>query len=334
VLTFNPHPTRVVAPDRTPPLLTTLESRVELMQEEGIDQVLILPFTLELAQLSPEDFVTRILVGALGARAVLVGDNFRFGHRHAGTVALLTDLGCRLGFTVEIVPAVKCRGSIVSSTGIRDLIRAGRVDLAARFLLHPYALEGEVVRGRGVGSKQTVPTLNLATTAEVLPATGVYITRTSSISAPSATSAPSNPTEEELGSSRSGTQKPEKAPRIRTDAATLTSSQISASSSVSPRLRVEAQSPSVEPLRPSLTNIGYRPTFADTPDLSIETFLLDPLAGDPPTHIRVEFLRRVRDERKFDSPEGLRAQILKDVAAANRYFRRLRSWTGRQCISC
>ena len=289
VLTFNPHPTRVVAPDRTPPLLTTLESRVELMREEVIQQVLILPFTLELAQLSPEDFVTRILVESLGARAVLVGDNFRFGHKHAGNVALLTELGRKLGFTVEIVPAVSCRGRIVSSTGIRDLIRAGRVNLATRFLLHPYALEGEVVRGRGVGSKQTVPTLNLATTAEVLPATGVYITRTSSISAPPA----------------------------------------------SQGLRVESPPTSAElPTWNSISNIGYRPTFADTPDLSIETFLLDPLVGDPPTHIRVEFLRRVRDERKFESPEALRAQILKDVAAANRYFRRLKSWTGRQCISC
>jgi riboflavin kinase/FMN adenylyltransferase len=281
VLTFDPHPTRVVAPERTPPLLTTPEARVALMQEEGIEQVLILPFNLELARLTPEDFVSRILVDALGARAVLVGDNFRFGYKHAGDVRLLTELGRKLGFIVEIVPAVTCRGRIVSSTGIRDLIRAGHVDLSARFLLHPYALEGAVVSGRGVGSKQTVPTLNLSTTAEVLPATGVYITRTSDISA-------------------------------------------------SPRLRVEKT-----PSRwNSITNIGYRPTFGDTPGLSIETFLLDSLEGDPPSHIRVEFLRRVRAERKFESPEALRAQILRDVAAANRYFRRLKAWTGHQCISC
>jgi riboflavin kinase / FMN adenylyltransferase len=272
VLTFDPHPTRVVAPDRTPPLLTTPETRVALMREEGIEQVLILPFTLELAKLSPEEFVSRILVDTLGARAVLVGDNFRFGHKHAGNVALLADLGRKLGFTVEIVPAVACRGRVVSSTGIRDLIRAGRVDLAARFLLHPYALEGEVVSGRGVGSKQTVPTLNLSTTAEVLPATGVYITRTHDLAAPREWN--------------------------------------------------------------SITNIGYRPTFGDSSELTIETFLLDPLEGDTPSHVRLEFLRRVRAERKFDTPEALRAQILKDVAAANRYFRRLKAWTGRQCISC
>jgi riboflavin kinase/FMN adenylyltransferase len=272
VLTFDPHPTRVVAPERTPPLLTTPQARVALMAEEGIEQVLILPFTRELAQVSPEEFVQRLIVDTLGARAVLVGDNFRFGHKHAGNVALLCELGRRLGFETEIVAAVSCRGDVVSSTGIRDLIRAGRVARAARFLLRPYALEGEVVHGRGVGSRQTVPTLNLSTTAEVIPAPGVYITHT-----------------RDLGSERQWN---------------------------------------------SITNVGYRPTFGDTGPLSIETFLLDPFHGETPARIRLEFLRRVRPERKFDTPEALRAQILKDAAAAQRYFRRRQAWTGRACISC
>ena len=119
----------------------------------------------------------RLLVHAC-ARAVLVGDNFRFGHKAAGNVRLLAELGARLGFTTEIVPAVSCRGRVVSSSGVRDVIRAGNVGLAARLLLRPYGIEGTVVSGRGVGSKQTVPTLNRATTAEVIPAAGVYITRT------------------------------------------------------------------------------------------------------------------------------------------------------------
>jgi riboflavin kinase/FMN adenylyltransferase len=272
VLTFDPHPTRVVAPDRTPPLLTSPDTRAALMQEEGIEQVLILPFTRELAQLSPVEFVERLLVERLGARAVLVGDNFRYGHRHAGDVTLLADLGRKLGFETEIVPAVSCRGRIVSSSGIRELIRSGRVQLAARFLLHPYALEGTVVSGRGVGSKQTVPTLNLATTAEVLPATGVYITHT-----------------RDLDDGREWN---------------------------------------------SITNVGYRPTFGESPELSIETFLLDPLVGATPSRIRIEFLARVREERKFESPEALRARIMKDVGAAQRYFRRRKAWTGRACISC
>ena len=160
VLTFDPHPTRVVAPKRTPRLLTSPEARAELMREEGIGQVLILPFTRELAVLSPEEFARQLLVGRLNARAVLVGDNFRFGHRHAGNVRVLAELGRKLGFETEIVPSATCRGRVVSSSGIRELIRTGRVSLAARFLQHPYAIEGRVVTGRGIGSKQTVPTLN------------------------------------------------------------------------------------------------------------------------------------------------------------------------------
>ena len=272
VLTFDPHPTRVVAPERTPPLLTSPERRAALMREEGIDQVLILPFTRELAMLTPEEFVERLLVKALGARAVLVGDNFHFGHKQAGNVKVLAELGRKYGFETEIVPAVTWRGRVVSSSGIRELISAGNVSLAARLLQHAYGLEGEVVSGRGVGSKQTVPTLNLATSAEVIPANGVYITRT----------------------------------RDQADGREWN----------------------------SVTNIGYRPTFGASDQLSIETFLLDPLAGETPERIRVEFLRRIREERKFDSPLALRGQILKDVRTAQAWFRRVRSWTGQACISC
>jgi riboflavin kinase / FMN adenylyltransferase len=267
VLTFDPHPTRIVAPERSPRLMTTVERRAELMREEGIEQALILPFTAELAQLSPEQFVRDILAERLGARAVLVGDNFRFGHRHEGDVATLTRLGARYGFETEVVPAVQCRGRIVSSSGIRELVGSGDVAAAARLLLRPYALEGNVVSGRGVGSKQTVPTLNLATPAELIPARGVYITCT-----------------RDLDGDR------------RWD---------------------------------SITNIGYRPTFGASDELTIETFLLQPLEGEAPRRIRVEFLRRVRDERQFASPDALRAQILDDVGAAQRYFRRVRAWVGR-----
>lgn len=272
VLTFDPHPTRVVAPQRTPPLMTSPDRRAQLMQDEGIAQVLILPFTRELASLEPADFVRQLLVGRLGTRAVLVGDNFRFGHRHAGDVKLLAELGSELGFKTEVISAVKCRGRIVSSSGIREMLRSGRVSVAARLLERPYGLEGEVVSGRGIGSKQTVPTLNLATTAEVIPATGVYVTRTRDLDTPRAWN--------------------------------------------------------------SITNIGYRPTFGVSDQLSIETFLLSPLDGGAPQHIRVEFLWRVRDERQFPTPEALRAQILRDVNTAQRYFRRAKAWMGMACISC
>jgi len=203
---------------------------------------------------------------------VLVGENFRFGHKHAGDVATLAALGRSLGFETEVAQAVTCRGRIVSSSAVRELIRAGNVSLAARFLTQPFGVSGAVIHGRGVGSKQTVPTLNLAPESEVIPARGVYITRT-----------------REAGGPRRWN---------------------------------------------SITNIGYRPTFGASEQLSIETFLLDAFDGETPPRIRVEFLRRLRDERAFPSPEALRARILKDVSAAQSYFRRLAAWTGRACISC
>ena len=128
------------------------------------------------ARLTPEEFAEDLLARRMSARAVLVGENFRFGCRQAGDVRTLQALGERLGFAVEIVPAVRFRGQVVSSSSIRALISEGRVALANRLLGRPYALEGRVVEGRGVvGSKQTVPTLNLETEAEVISgARGVY----------------------------------------------------------------------------------------------------------------------------------------------------------------
>lgn len=266
-LTFDPHPTRVVAPERAPRLLSTPERRAELMQEEGIEQVLVLPFTRELALLSPEEFVTNLLVDRLGARAVLVGHNFRFGHRQAGNIRVLAELGQKLGFETVVVPAVTCRGRVVSSSAIRELIVEGRVALAARLLERPYVLDGDVVSGRGVGSRQTVPTLNLSTAAEVIPVRGVYVTRT-----------------RDLGEAREWN---------------------------------------------SVTNVGYRPTFGASEELSIETFLLGPISGATPHRIRVEFLWRVREERKFETPEALKGQILRDVRVAQCYFRRVGAWVGR-----
>src|SRR5229473_1511411 len=140
VLTFDPHPTRIVAPSRSPRLMTTPEQRCPLMEQVGIRQVLILPFTREVAQLTPEQFVREVLVEALGVRAVLVGDNFRFGHKHAGNTRLLQEMGTRLGFSVEVIPAVTIRRSLVSSSEIRRLIEAGNVSRAGRLLERPFAL--------------------------------------------------------------------------------------------------------------------------------------------------------------------------------------------------
>jgi riboflavin kinase/FMN adenylyltransferase len=178
VLTFDPHPTRVVAPERAPRLLTTIEERVALIREQGIEEVVVLPFTTDVARLTPEEFVERIVVGQLHARIVMVGDNFRFGHKQAGDIKTLTELGVRFGFQTRVVDAVRRRGRVISSSEIRRLIEHGDVTMACRLLERPHDLSGDVVSGHGIGSKQTVPTLNLSTPAEVIPANGVYITRT------------------------------------------------------------------------------------------------------------------------------------------------------------
>ena len=264
VLTFDPHPSKLVAPARAPRLLTTPEQRARLMLEQGIDEVLILPFTAEIAKLTPEEFVRNILADKLNARAVLVGDNFRFGHRAAGDAETMEELGGKYSFSTEIVGAISWRGRVISSSEIRRLIEAGNVSLACRLLGRPYALQGRVVHGEGRGSKETVPTLNLDTGAEVLPKTGVYVTRT-----------------RESNGTRNW---------------------------------------------PSITNVGYRPTF-NGHGLSIETYLLSSLEGAPPEEISVEFLRWVRDERKFENAEALKAQILRDVGRAQAYFRRVEEMT-------
>ena len=258
VLTFDPHPAYIVAPSKAPRLMTAIERRCELMQEDGIEQVLVLPFTSEIARLTPQQFVQDLLVDRLGVKAVVVGEDFRFGARQAGSSALLQELGRQLGFQVRLIEPVLVRGERVSSSLVRRHVELGQVTHAARLLSRPYSLDGAVVPGEGIGRRQTVPTLNLAPESEVLPASGVYVSCT-----------------HDLDSGRQWQ---------------------------------------------SITNVGFRPTF-NGQSLTIETFLLSALDPPTPSRIRVSFLWRVRDERKFDSPESLKAQILQDVARANAYFR-------------
>ncbi len=196
----------------------------------------------------------------LAARVVLVGEDFRFGYKQAGNIDTLRTLGERFGFELEAVPGIARRGERISSTAIRKLVESGQVSLACRMLGAPFALEGTVVRGQGIGSKQTVPTLNLAPLNEVLPKTGVYVTRTV-----------------DLDSKR---------------------------------------------VWPSITNVGYRPTF-DGKGLTVETFLLEAMGEDQPRRIEVSFLAFVRDERRFENPEALKTRILQDVDVARRLHRRL-----------
>jgi len=174
VVTFAPHPMAVVHPAAVPPALSTLEQRLDLLEDLGVDATLVLPFTVEVSRWSPEEFVQRVLLRALGAVGVLVGEDFRFGHRAAGDVELLRRLGVEHGFDAEGI-TLAGDGDRWSSTRARALVLAGNVEAAAQVLGRPHRVEGEVVhgdhRGRGIG----YPTANLAVGSGVcIPADGVY----------------------------------------------------------------------------------------------------------------------------------------------------------------
>ena len=286
-LTFDPSPRAVLRPETAPSQISTIAQRIASFRALGLEAAVVLPFTVELSRLTPEEFVEQILLRNLRIRALFVGEDFRFGHKQAGDVNLLRRLGAEHGFEVVILPPVIYRGEVVSSTLIRKEIAEGDVSRAARLLERPFALTGEVVSGTGTGRRFTFPTLNLAPEQSLLPRRGVYITRT----------------------------------------------------------LLEGETCSYR----SVTNIGMRPTFNGSA-LSIETHILDsglnaaqrfsaasssvssvdeersgglkPAAT--PKRIEVRFWQRLRDEKKFSGPEELRLQIARDIAAANKFFSRLR----------
>lgn len=262
-LTFDPHPAKVVAPQRAPKLLSTPEERCQWMAEEGIEQAVILPFTPEFSCLAPEEFVQQVLVDRLQVRELLIGWNFRFGRNQGGDTESLELFGKQFGFHVDVLQGVQYRGRPVSSSGIRKLLADGQVALANRMLGRPYSVTGAVVPGQGIGSKKTVPTLNLRTNADVLPGRGVYITRT-----------------------------------------------------------VDADSGQSWP---SVTNVGYRPTFKGD-NLTVESHALTPLGDEDPKHLRVTFLKALREELTFPDAQSLKNQILKDIKRAKGYFRRVGKW--------
>lgn len=176
VLTFYPHPTKVLRPAEAPPLLMNLDQRLAAIAAMGIDAALVIRFDAEFAKISPEEFARRYVAETMRARFVAVGANFRFGHRQAGDANALAELGRGSGFEVESIAPVVVDGVIVSSTAIRKCVREGQVEEATRMLGRPYALEGEIRPGTGMGRKFVVPTLNLQTQQELLPKFGVYAT--------------------------------------------------------------------------------------------------------------------------------------------------------------
>ncbi len=177
VITFDPHPMRVLQPDRAPLMIQTLAQRLAGFERMGLDAALVLRFDRALSLVSAEEFIERILVAGLRAGSVLVGANFRFGHRGAGDVRLLAEFGKRDGFDVEVVPPVEIRGKIVSSTAIRGAIASGNVAGAIPLLGRAFLLTGQIRPGAGRGRTILFPTLNMAPEQELLPKLGVYATQ-------------------------------------------------------------------------------------------------------------------------------------------------------------
>ena len=177
-VTFEPHPMRILRPDVPLKLLTPMADKIGLLAQTGIGAAVAIPFTSDLSLMDPREFARRILCEKLHALEVHEGFNFRFGHKAAGDVTLLTQLGSEFGFEVIVYPELRLRGECVSSTRIRELIRAGAIARARSLLGRPFSIQSTAGRGRGYGSMYTVPTINLSPYEELVPRDGVYITRT------------------------------------------------------------------------------------------------------------------------------------------------------------
>lgn len=255
-VTFNPHPARFLRPESTLKLLTPEPEKVRLFAAAGLDAVLILPFDDEMRMTTARDFAAKILRDVLHCCEIHEGFNFRFGNKGEGDIRTLADFGDEFGFGVFSYPEMRLRGMEVSSSAIRRLLEDGKTHLARHLLGRVFSLLSKPVRGRGYGSKYTVPTINLAPYGELVPQSGVYVSRT--------------------------------------------------------RVREETFD--------SVTNIGHRPTFGSD-SFAIETHLLNfhPLDLSEDTEVELFFLRRLRAEIKFSSPEALREQIGNDVRQARRY---------------
>jgi len=262
VVTFEPHPLRILRPDVAPRLLTPLPVKLQLLEQTGVDAVLVLPFSRDLSLVTAHDFAGQVLVDALHAREVHEGYNFHFGHKAQGNVETLAGFGREMGFDVHTYSELMLRGHHVSSTEIRALVAAGRVDRARALLGRPFSILSNPGRGRGYGTRYTVPTVNLARYDELVPANGVYVTR----------------------------------------------------------VRINGE------CFDAVTNVGVRPTFG--PDsFAIESHLLNfhEIELLAQTEVELIFLKRLREEIKFESVEALREQIGRDVARAQRFFRRVKS---------
>jgi len=178
VITFHPHPLRLLAPEKAPRLMLTGQQKEQLLAELGIEALIVIPFDRALANMPAEDFVREILHHRLGVHRLLVGPDYRFGRGRAGGVSLLARLGSQLGFEATAIAPVLVDGDRVSASRIRELLSRGAVSDAATLLARPFSLVGTIVHGEGRGTNLLVPTANLAPENQFLPARGVYVTRT------------------------------------------------------------------------------------------------------------------------------------------------------------
>lgn len=177
VVTFRPHPLKILAPEKCPPLISIYEEKIRLFEKLGVDVLVKIPFTLEFSAMSPGDFVKTILCDLLGAKEIYVGYNYRFGKGREGNIARLKEFGREYGFNVIEVEQVSLNGEIISSTKIRDLIRSGEVEHASKLLGRTYAITGIVIKGDGRGKGLGFPTANIASKHSIIPADGVYAVR-------------------------------------------------------------------------------------------------------------------------------------------------------------
>jgi riboflavin kinase/FMN adenylyltransferase len=259
VLTFDPHPPRIVRPDKAPLLLMTLAQKLEALQKAGIHGAAIVRFTPELSRWEPETFVKTVLVDWLHVAEVWVGADFLFGRDRSGNFSLLRALGGQYGFRAEKIDPVRYKEFVVSSTRVRRLVSEGRVDEAGALLGRHFFIDGRVVRGAGRGRELGVPTANIDTVNELIPPHGVYATT----------------------------------------------------------ILIDGVA------HASVTNIGTRPTFDTTPRTVIEVHGLGLDRDLYGQSVRLAFIQRMRDERRFPDVDALKAQIEADVRRAKRLFDRL-----------
>jgi len=258
-MTFEPHPLRVLKQNNHPPLITLYEQKAELIERSGIDVLICVPFTLEFAALSAEQFVRDLLVQKIGIKAIVVGEDYSFGKNREGNIALLNSFGLKYGFEVIVAGWIKSARALaerISSTKIRELVTDGRMEQAEKMLGRNYQIRGKVVTGRDRGGKLLgIPTANINLNDELCPKTGIYAV-----------------TVECEGAQHQG-----------------------------------------------VANIGYSPTFEDHV-FTVEVHILDFSDNLYGANIRINFIKRIRDEKKFSNISELIEQIKLDIAVAREIF--------------